>query len=47
VGGVYLFEFFERLTNDSTSYGLLKFNGDKNLRTRKLGFYAYQSFTLS
>jgi len=45
--GAFLYLWMIRIPNDARSYGIVRYYGDDRLLTRKLGFYAYQSFTLS
>jgi len=46
IDAIFYFFFLQRLENDADNYGLVQWNGHK-LATRKLGFYAYQSFVVA
>jgi hypothetical protein len=47
VDAAFLYTFIERKPTDAESFGILKFQAQGMLLRRKLGFYAYQSFTFS
>jgi len=46
VDGAFVYVWMKRQPNDARSYGIVRFYGDGKFLTRKLGFYAYQSFIL-
>jgi len=45
--GAFLYLWMIRQPNDARSYGIVRYYDDGKLLTRKLGFYAYQSFVIS
>jgi len=45
--GAFVFIWMRRQPNDARSYGIVRYYGDGKLLTRKLGFYAFQSFIVS